>query len=449
MGSLLSTPNETIIYILTLMSGKDMQKCRRISRRLHELIDSTAQLQYLIELDYLGYAEPLHPRLDLTYDQKTKLLREHRVRGTSPSHTFTLETATSLEDMRSQNYIGLCAGVYVEGFGAMETDLARRLKFYELPSWNRGTELKQWELDLGMDALHINLDLNLNLLCLVEAQDVGLDGGPNQADFNVYLHTLDSNNAHPGAALSKLSWRSDTRVNPHDPHDWSIRSHIVGNLLGVLFSHRMPSANTLIIWDWMSGSKLLRLRNEGDVPGSFTIINKEFIVNHRTTDSNDLALGYLDVYRLGEPDGSHAVEHAYPIATLSLPLLHSSPTRRRTRFYAAPPSTVVPDCLASSWYRPNAKLYETRADADHLCVIQCSSRSEVGWLCVPSSTIFGVVKECEANGSPDMTMVSWELWGYRTSWIYHANPFAPADALISGLRTVAGTQSDGPTVIWD
>ncbi|KAG9102626.1 hypothetical protein FRC06_001579 [Ceratobasidium sp. 370] len=416
-----------MVQILALVPGKDIQKCRRVCQHLHEVIDSTAQLQYLIELDYLGYAEPLHPRLDLTYDQKAKLLREHRVRGAFPSHTFTLETTSSSEYEGAKNYTSLCGGVYIEGFGTLETNLARYLELHRLPSWNRGTELKQWKLDLGMDALHVDLDLDLNLLCLVEARDVELDGGPNSVDLNVYLRTLDSNNAHPGAALSKLSWRFDGRANLDDPHAWSISSHIVGNLMGILFSHRRSFTNCLIVWDWPSGSELLHLRNRGVAPGSFTIITQELVVNHRTT-TDDLALGYLDMYRLGEPDGSRTVEHTYPIATLSLPLLDSLTPRSSTRFHAAPSSTISSDYLSNSWYRPNPKLYETRADADHFAV-----------------------KECEANGLPDMTMIPWELWGNRTSWIYQANPMlhAPSAALISGLRSIAGTQSDGPTVIWD
>ncbi|KAG8680901.1 hypothetical protein FRC09_017888, partial [Ceratobasidium sp. 395] len=445
MGALLSAPDETIIQILLLVPGKDIQRCRRICRRLHELVDGTAQLQYFIELGRLGYVEPVHPRRDLTYDQKAKLLREHRVRGASPSHTFTLDTThpSELGDTQAQYYTALCDGVYVEGFGSYTDGLTRHLKFYQLPSWNRGTELKKWGLQLGVDTIHVDLNFDLNLLCLVAIQNSGFN---DPATFDVHLRTLDSGGVHPGAALSQLSWRENQGGSSH-AFAWKMSSHIVGNLLGILFARRRSTMNYLIVWDWPSGSKLLHLYTTGHAPGSFTIIDTKYVVNHRPVDmlGTDLSAGYLDVYRLDRLD-----ESPPPIVTLSLPL-ESGNCNRKTKFHASPSSSIASARLDKGSYRPHPKLYEIGADTNYLCLIRCSIRGAIGWLAIPSSTILDIVRESEANGLPNMTMVSWELWGDQTSWVYDDRPIwhPPSAALCSGLRTIAGTQTDGPTIIWD
>ncbi|KAG8735576.1 hypothetical protein FRC12_018012 [Ceratobasidium sp. 428] len=376
----------------------------------------------------------------------TKLLREHRVRGASPSHTFTLDTThpSELGDAQARRYTALCDGIYVEGLGSYTDGSIRHLKFYRLPSWNRGTELKKWELQLGVDTVHIDLNLDLNLLCLVAFQNPGFNG---PTIFDVHLRTLDSDGVHPGAALSKLSWRANQGNSSHD-FAWKMSSHIVGDLLGILFSHEGSMMNYLIVWDWPSGSKLLHLDTAGHAPGSFTIIDNKYIVNHRPVGilGTDLSVGYLDVYRLDRLD-----ERPPPMVTLSLPLLESYNSGSKTHFHASPSSSIASARLDDSLYRPSPRLYEVGAAADHLCLIRCSIHSIIGWLAIPSSTILDMVRECEVNRLPDMTMVSWELWGDQTSWVHHSNPtwHPPSGALCSGLRTIAGTQTDGPTIIWN
>ncbi|KAG8766684.1 hypothetical protein FRC12_006713 [Ceratobasidium sp. 428] len=453
MGALLSAPDETIVQILVFMPGKDIQRCRRVCRHLHELVDSTAQLQYLIELGHLGYVEPVRPRSDLTYDQKAKLLREHRLRGASPSRTFTLDTTlpSKLGDTEAQTYAALCDGVYVEGFGSRPHGLIRHLKLYQLPSWNRGTELKKWALQLGMEAAHVDLNFDLNLLCLVEDQNARFDGVLNAA-FKVHLCALDSGGAHPGAALPKLSWGENQEIFSND-FGWDMSSHIVGNLLGILFSHEGSRINYLIVWDWPSGSKLLHLRNTGHTPGSFTIIYGKFVVNHRPAVRDyraDPSIGYLDVYRLDRLD-----ERPSPMVTLSLPLPHHYSDHRSSPFRASPPSSTPFDRIGIvSWYRPHPKLYEVGSDADHLCLIQFSFRSGTsGWLVIPSSTIYKIVMDCVANGLSDMTTISWESWGRQTSWVhvFEISSSPPLSTFSSGLRTIVGalTLTGDHTIIWD
>jgi hypothetical protein len=84
---------------------------------------------------------------------------------------------------------------------------------------------------------------------------------------------------------------------------------------------------------------------------------------------------------------------------------------------------------------------------DHLCLVKCSLRPATGWLCIPSSTIYEAVSKHVTSG---MIMLPWELWGKRTSWIRDAHTYWPPGAcLVSGLRTAAATQLQGPIVIWD
>jgi hypothetical protein len=222
------------------------------------IIDNSAQLQYLIELGLLGYAEPINLRLDLTYEQKTQLLREHRARGASPSNVLTIEITpcSCLSNDSSKNYYTLCRGVYIEGFGPALTGITRHLELYQLPSWNRGTALKRWCHDLGMDASSVALDPDFNLLSIVEAQTLFVNAVADQIIFQVHLRTLDSNDAHPGAMFSKLSWAPD-QERLRDYRQWDTRPLIVGNLLAVIFYNSIFGVNYLVVWDWTSGLMLL------------------------------------------------------------------------------------------------------------------------------------------------------------------------------------------------
>jgi hypothetical protein len=172
---------------------------------------------------------------------------------------LTIETTTPLYlgVHRSKNYYTLRGGVYVEGFGPRGTNIVRRLEVYQLPSWNRGTGLKRWHHpDLGMDARSIALDPDFNLLSLIKTQNLVLNGTTSQITFYMHLHTLDSNDVHPGAMFSKLSWRPD-QMHSRDAREWDTRSVIVGNLLAVLFSDKTFGINYLVVWNWISGLKLL------------------------------------------------------------------------------------------------------------------------------------------------------------------------------------------------
>ncbi|QRV99885.1 vacuolar protein sorting-associated protein 13 [Ceratobasidium sp. AG-Ba] len=279
MGRLELLPNEVIVRVLVLLLGDDIQKCRRVCQYLRKIIDYTKQLQYLVDLAYLGYAEPDFPRMDLDYDQKSQLMREHRLRGPAPCQTFTLNTSILRPEDTEPRLSVICGGVYAQGFSSVENHFVHDLCFYRLPSWNHGTGLESWSFNnMGMNVVQIALDPEVNLLCLVEFLDIEDPNLPAHTAYNIHLRALDTNEPHLGAALSKFTWRLQL-PNTRDPH-MRITIHIIGNLLGVffLFQNSPLTLPYLVIWDWTLGLEIIEIRTGRSTGDCFTIIDQELVV---------------------------------------------------------------------------------------------------------------------------------------------------------------------------
>ncbi|KAG8697112.1 hypothetical protein FRC09_008064, partial [Ceratobasidium sp. 395] len=166
MTGFVELPEETLVHILRRASPEDVQICRQVCRFLRTLIDSSAELQYLIELYTLGYVPPAHSRLDLTYPEKLELLQKHKSHWNS-IHTISHKRYPLLtSDTGYTSTYDFYGGVYARGSTSNSLNGAtRRLDLYQLPSVNKGTEYKQWtHLDLGVDTRDFVMEPDFDLL---------------------------------------------------------------------------------------------------------------------------------------------------------------------------------------------------------------------------------------------------------------------------------------------
>lgn len=219
---------------------------------LWKIIQADSYIQYLLELDTSGYVEPSNPRVDLTYLEKQRLMRSHRLRwnypeGISPD-VYELQTG---EDIFPWAYVG---GVYARGIRIPDSTplTTRQLYFYQFPSSNRRVEYEQWVIsDLGLDICNFAIDPEQNLLVLLEPFDVRQD----KWIYRLHLRSITTNEIHPKApsSYSFLVYEYPTRLVPGN----LFHIEISGRLLAVLFHSRnryVPSY--LVIWDWITGTEL-------------------------------------------------------------------------------------------------------------------------------------------------------------------------------------------------
>ncbi|KAG9079355.1 hypothetical protein FS749_008585, partial [Ceratobasidium sp. UAMH 11750] len=259
MITLTTLPEETLVHILCRASPADIQICRQVCRFLWTLIDSSAELQYLIELYTLGYVPPTHPHPTQTYAESLELLRAHKSRTTSISKLKPKRYPLQQTRSGYTSTYDFYGGVYARGSTLNSlSNATRRLELYQLASVNKQTEFKQWtHRDVGVDTRDFAMEPDFDLLVLLELAEQTVDpdatqGTPNLVQhFNVNLRSLETCAAHPDAARPVIR---------HSLHSfplmtWSFYFQIVGRYLAVLFLIGVENQPCqLRVWDWTTGN---------------------------------------------------------------------------------------------------------------------------------------------------------------------------------------------------
>lgn len=217
-------------------------------RFLRRIAEADAYIQYLLELDICGYAEPDNPRSDLSYSEKREIIRTHRARLDHPEKIEPEIYELQASDHRSTSvYIG---GVYACAVRTPTTSagVIRQLYFFQLPSPNRGVNQKHWVIaDLGVDAAAYTIDPEQDLLVL-------LDGDP-YTGYNLHLRSMFTNRAHPKASPASpvLSYRCSRTSDSYH----CVSFEVSGDLLAAAFRpgpENLPSC--IVIWSWNTGAEL-------------------------------------------------------------------------------------------------------------------------------------------------------------------------------------------------
>ncbi|TFK55467.1 hypothetical protein OE88DRAFT_622844 [Heliocybe sulcata] len=254
-------PPELFIRVLAELDLRSIAACKRVCRSLYELIESTAELQYQIELSVAGMEDGLSKNLSIV--SRLERLRAHQKAWTALKWAEEIWVPIALSGTWE-----LYGGVWAAR--AWDT---RGLAFMQEPSIFREIPMKQWVIeDLGFAIRDFSLDISQDLLVLVELPTPDSSG-----DFppcRIHVRTMSTGEPHPLAQSPLLL---------HKPYlfdsAWTFSLIIMDRHLGIMF--RCPEGehgpeHELVIWDWKSGS--LKMTRPGIEMESFAFLTDTLVV---------------------------------------------------------------------------------------------------------------------------------------------------------------------------
>ncbi|KAG9089674.1 hypothetical protein FS749_001146 [Ceratobasidium sp. UAMH 11750] len=188
-----------------------------------------------------------------------------------------------------------------------------RLVFYQLPSTNRGTEFKQWNIDLENKCDGIWIDPGQDLLVVVEAGS----GVPDDVPNDIHLRSMSTNQPHPKA----VPGRTVLRYTPPS-HSSGLRGRIIKifqHLLIGLFNSRDYKTN-IVIWNRTTGQELSHLTvTDYSIEPSVELPNDSSFVVCRSSALLNMdqnipkgTLGWLNVYQF-DPQATISEQATYII----------------------------------------------------------------------------------------------------------------------------------------
>ncbi|QRV96158.1 F-box-like protein [Ceratobasidium sp. AG-Ba] len=401
-----SLPTEVLIRVFVFLATRDIRACQRVCRFIRDTVQASPMLQYVLELDTLGYTVPLNPRKDLSYAEKSKLLRTSKAKSTEDTPT---PTRIDLEDTGFM--LAKCEfarGVFV--YGPTQDDrLLQKLVVYQFDSINENTPYESWNISVAQDMCAYKIDPDQDLLILLRGGPP--DDHPNMITVReLHMCSLKSGNPHPLAVVPVITPTERILRSIKDNH-----FQIVGKYVALLTTDAaFPAEDSLkiFIWDWITGE----LVTMGSVIGdSFVFISESrFIVASGRDSPSEEAVGFLHVY---EFDPARLGQEACCIASLHLPTTPGDPCCSSPQLVPSPHSlhSFHPAHSAPSLTRP--RVYELSPNSHYVCILINVNKIQSypyevtrGLLFVPTARIL----EVTAN---HRRCVPWEQWAKGVYWI--------------------------------
>ncbi|KAG8741063.1 hypothetical protein FRC10_003403 [Ceratobasidium sp. 414] len=375
-----------------------------------DLIKGSSHLQYLLELDSLGYSAPLHPRSDISYDEKIKLLRRMR----DPSGQ-SVDMASCIDLDLTPPVISNCQfarGVFAQGEPSL--DVVRSLRLYQLSSSNKNTSYEHWQLsNLGVNAHDFKIDPDLDLLVLLEA-----DPAPGDPDTDLirrfHIRSLRTGLPHPLAAVPVIV-SPDKFTSTFVPASFQI----VGRFVALLsYTNQLLSSDSprISVWDWTTGD----LVTFADVAGNCFAFTSDtcFVIGRDRRRYATEVIGSLEVYTF---DPSRPGRRARHIASLLLPTTPEGPCHASSHFVFVPFGSLS---FSANGFAPSTvppRIYDLSPSSHYIClnirayhIQNYPSEMPKGTLFIPAASILDAISNISSRGSN--VRVPWENWARGTSW---------------------------------
>ncbi|KAH7341267.1 hypothetical protein B0J17DRAFT_645934 [Rhizoctonia solani] len=433
-------PPETIVRIIQYLNPVDIKSTQTVSRYLRQIIANDPHLQYVLELDKSGYIVPRFIRQDLDYGELIQAIRDHRSRWqrVELGEPKSIEAPDALHAICHGKY--LSDGVYALCFETITNngDIRSSLRLYQLPSSNKGTDYKHWIHDnLGFCVSAFVIQPELDLMVLLEyspLHELNSDHNPHRR-YRIHLRTATSNEPHPLAIVPSplLDIGKIPYLCLEDPNPVGL----YGRILFLRFTpnqHHPAFGPVIILFDWIAGEEVGRIKLGPYAGCSVTFISEEYLVipqgyKHNTAPSTDrnqagsLLIFHLPPYTEGPED-----RRAKHIATLAFPNLceHQNELRLRLCGGAFP----IPD--TAFWSKQTnqvPKIYDLNRWS-HICLYyeafnrgnapraNVQSRwtfekdfSPSGLLYMSSQALLDLLgKYVDIRGSNKPVPIPWETW---------------------------------------
>ncbi|QRV79136.1 F-box-like protein [Ceratobasidium sp. AG-Ba] len=295
-------PDDILLSIFAHATPLSIRRCSQVCRTLQKTIAASDHLQYLLELDVCGYIVPLRPRTDLSYVQKTEILRKHNSRWNNLG-AITPEYHELPGGLMEPGLTTLVAGTFV-WTEASFFDFTR-FSIYQLPSNNTGalSGVRRFEVPFGVQYLAI--DPEQDVIAFLQEYTTTQSLTPYQI---IHLRAASTNGPHPRAARDQLI------VQKIYDWCWTSRVTLFGSSLAGVFGHEARAYSYVVIWNWMTGQEIWSFdTNRSSSEYGFDLLSQSSFVSSRVFPTEDASSSSpeavtrcLQVYQF-DPNGNVSI----------------------------------------------------------------------------------------------------------------------------------------------
>ncbi|KAG8689836.1 hypothetical protein FRC08_010764 [Ceratobasidium sp. 394] len=285
-----------------------------------------------------------------------------------------------------------------------------RLVFYQLPSTNKGTEFKQWSIDLENKSHGFWIDPEQDLLVVVEAGS----GLPDNVPDDIHLRSMSTNQPHPKAPPGRTVLRYTPSSDSSDFRGRIIK--IFQHLLIGLFNP-WDYKPDIVIWNWTTGQELshLTITNSG-INRSVELLDERSFIVCRSSVPSEMdpsfptdTTGWLSVYQF-DPQTTTSKQATHVISFV-LPADQLEDCRlRELKLDPVPISS-------QNHHGSPAKVYNSAPGDRLLRIIHYYQLTPGEAFYVPCSVLFNELATYAPQPTPKL--VPWSEWADRVVQITH------------------------------
>jgi hypothetical protein len=391
--TLILLPSELLIEILRHADGRSILRCSSVCRKLNSVIDSSAELQYHIELALDCMLDG--PQSTVTIAERLEQLR-------------ALRRAWTLFEWKKEVRVpmhGFCHAYELVGGVFAKTSSQAGIHNQSGPrkfisSWLPSSSDPGHTLvrkDIGISTRDFAIDPSQDLIALVQSDD---DFVNDSSYTEVHIRTISSNVKHPEATSPVLRTLTLSTMT-------SAFIQIVDDVIGMMFWVEFESPH-ITIWNWKTGQILVD-RDGDNLPSH--ISDFSFISNRAYMITRRIDGGSIQVFTFGE--NQHEIIH---VASLSLPPLKST----HLVHCAIHTGPFVARCLPNTpfWTNQEERMYVLSMQYIQTDPTVPSARPRF-FLFFKNSTPLRYIRKYREERETNPFEVPWGEWGPRESRMLH------------------------------
>ncbi|KAI9444159.1 hypothetical protein H4582DRAFT_1066702 [Lactarius indigo] len=399
-----SLPTELISKILEYADYKTIAGCRRLCRRLRDIVDTTASLRYVLELGAAGMCNG--PPDTVSPAERLRRLESSQAAWKSSSWSqpecfpyskkiFPFPVALS----------GNLAVLKGPTFGNRHMGELLLLRF---PSQARGIPEKLWYLDL--DCQHIEA------ITLDESQDLLVFSSLP----NIHIRTLSSGRIHP---LSSTLGLINAGTNYVDYEDFSLRVH------DDRLAFTTSTGRNILVWNWETGKQIAKIPFEHRFSSCSFLDRSSIVFPYRTSGQDQMLRFQVVTFESSNTTDEAALRFYH----FELDVLGPQPEQAYFLSVNTLPSNTSSSCFPGFFHsEPNSRLLALEVETSVTDFRGGDIPLRV--LYVPHDVLLRHIVLHPSD--TDTVMVPWEVWGPGNTHIWSL-PDPSSDRFL-GSKLVCG-----------
>ncbi|KAG2144403.1 uncharacterized protein EDB93DRAFT_1207852 [Suillus bovinus] len=387
-------PSELLVEILRHVDGRSILRCSSVCRKLNSVIDSSAELQYRIELALDCMVDG--PQSTVTISERLEQLRTLRRAWT----LFEWKKEVRVPMPGSCHAYELVGGIFAKtspsGGPANQFGSQKFISSWLPSSSGPGHTLVR--KDIGISTRDFAIDPSQDLIALVQSDDNFVN---DSSYTEVHIRTISSNVKHPEATFPILRTLTPFTMT-------SAFIQIVDDVIGMMFWMEIESPR-ITIWNWKKGQILVD-RDGDELPNH--ISDFSFISNRAYMITRGKDGGSIQIFTFGE--NQQEIAH---VATLLLPPLKSLTHLVHCTIHTGP---FVARCLPNTpfWTNQEERMYVLSMNYIQVDPNVPSARPKF-FLFFKNSTPLRYIRKYHEQRETSSLEVPWEEWGPHESRMLH------------------------------